>query len=99
MDKQKLSNWVANETKKQSMSDLAISLGVTKEAVSSWKSKDASILKMDSVLAIAQYKGHTIAQVCSWLRMPVKQNSPIVRMEAKYIQLESSLRGDDLMTA
>ncbi|MGD1949729.1 MAG: hypothetical protein ACFB14_08795 [Leptolyngbyaceae cyanobacterium] len=91
MNKLVLSNWVKEQTQKQTCSALGRRIGVASQTIGEWRDMKINSLRHESVLALSVYRKEETVATYEWLEME-PASSPAVDLHEKVAALELAVK-------
>ncbi|MEM1279466.1 MAG: hypothetical protein AAGG53_05440 [Cyanobacteria bacterium P01_H01_bin.152] len=91
MNKVALSDWVKQETQKQTHAALGRRIGVSSQSIGDWRDMKFKSLRHENVLALSIYRKESVAKTYRWLDLPVPSGTAITLHE-KVAELELAIK-------
>ena len=91
MNKIALSDWVKEQTQKQTCAALGRHIGVTSQTIGDWRDMKFKSLRHENVLALSIYRKEPLAETYAWLEQ-LAPLEPTVTLHEKVAELELAVK-------
>lgn len=81
MNKLVLSNWVKEQTQKQTCAALGRRIGVASQTIGDWRDMKFKSLRRENVVALSAYRKEPVTKTYQWLEIPIPESSEITLHE------------------